>query len=248
MRSSKLLYPLLEDLAAHEPVELLMQAVLPLEGGCQAHPERGGEHLRYVPVPCCREVVDLIEDYQAKPVSQLIGVDVGRIVGGDGQGFDLPFAAAQYPHLGLELLLKPGAPLGHQIEGWSHHQRGGVQLGDGFYPHEGLAASGGEDNYAAAVVGGPCIQGLALVVSQYRAALKLGTWQQIEDLVIEFEAGSLQKIEYIPVIKSHGSIASGSLIPGGIRDADVSLDTDCALVKGELHGLLFAFDQWSGIR
>ena len=192
--------------------------------------------------------MDLIEDYQAKPVSQLIGVDVGRVIGGDGQGFDLPFAAAQYPHLGLELLLQPGAPLSHQIEGRSHHQCGGVQLGDGFYPHEGLAASGGEDDYAAAVVGGPCIQGLVLVVSQYSAALKLGTGQQIEDLIIEVEAGSLQKIEYIPVIQSHGSIGLGALIPGGIGDADVSLDLDCASIKSELHGLLFAFDQWGAIR
>jgi hypothetical protein len=121
-------------------------------------------------------------------------------------------------------------------------------MGDGFYPHEGLTASGGEHDYATAVVGSPCIQGLVLVVSQYNAALKLGTGQQIEDLIIEVEAGSLQKIEYIPVIQSHGSIGLGALIPGGIRDADISLDTDCAFVKGELHGLLFAFDQWSGIR
>jgi hypothetical protein len=70
--------------------------------------------------------------------------------------------------------------------------------------------------------------------------LKLGTGQQIEDLIIEVEAGSLQKIEYIPVIQSHGSIGSGSLIPGGIGDADVSLDPDCASIKSELHGLLFA--------
>jgi len=70
--------------------------------------------------------------------------------------------------------------------------------------------------------------------------LKLVTGQQIEDLIIEVEAGSLQKIEYIPVIQSHGSIGLGALIPGGIRDANVSLDPDCALVKGELHGFLFA--------
>jgi len=97
-------------------------------------------------------------------------------------------------------------------------------LGDGFYPHESLAASCGKHDYATIAIGGPCIQGLVLVVSQYSAALKLRAGQQIEDLIIEVEAGSLQKIEYIPVIQSHGSIASRSLIPGGIRDADVSLD------------------------
>jgi hypothetical protein len=59
---------------------------------------------------------------------------------------------------------------------------------------------------------------------------------------------ALQKIEYIPVIHGYGSIASGALIPGGIGNADISLDPDCALVKGELHGIIFAFDQWGGIQ
>jgi len=78
--------------------------------------------------------------------------------------------------------------------------------------------------------------------------LKLVTGQQIEDLIIEVEAGSLQKIEYIPVIQSHGSIGLGALIPGGFRDANVSLDPDCALVKGELHGFLFALGFIGGKR
>jgi len=112
-------------------------------------------------------------------------------------------------------------------------------LGDGFYPHEGLAASCRENDYAAAIVGGPRIQGLVLVVSQDGAALKLRAGQQIEDLIIEVKAGSLQKIEDILVVEGQGSIASGSLIPGGIGDADISLDPNCASIKSELHGLLF---------
>jgi len=74
------------------------------------------------------------------------------------------------------------------------------------------------------------------------------TGQQIEDLIIEVEAGSLQKIEYIPVIQSQGSVGLRALIPGGIGDADISLDPDCTSIKSELHGLSFAFDQWGGIQ
>jgi len=37
-----------------------------------------------------------------------------------------------------------------------------------------------------------------------------------------------------------------ALIPGGIGDADVSLDLDCASIKSKLHGLLFAFKPMDG--
>jgi hypothetical protein len=82
MHSCEVFYLLFKDLSTYEAVEFCMKTILPLKGGRQAHPERRGKHLCYVPVSCCSEVMDFIEYYQAKSVSELIGVNVCRVIGG----------------------------------------------------------------------------------------------------------------------------------------------------------------------
>jgi hypothetical protein len=47
-------------------------------------------------------------------------------------------------------------------------------------------------------------------------ALKFWTWQEIEDIVLEVEARSLQEIDDIPIVQSNCPESLGALIPDGI--------------------------------
>lgn len=110
-----------------------------------------------------------------------------------------------------------------------------------FDSNKRLAAPRGEHDNATLAVSDPGIQGLVLVVPQLHAALQLGAGQEIEDLVFEVEAGCLQEGDDVLVVESQGTVGLGAIVPGGVRDADVSLDEDGSFVEGEFHGRICVF-------
>jgi len=69
-------------------------------------------------------------------------------------------------------------------------------------------------------------------------ALKFWTGQEIEDIVLDVEARSLQEIDEIPIIQSHCPESLGALIPDGIWDPGISSDLNCAFIKGKQHDLI----------
>ena len=70
------------------------------------------------------------------------------------------------------------------------------------------------------------------------AALKFRTGYEIENFVLEVEAGELQKIDDIFVIEGHGSVAFRSLIPARVGDSYIPSNQDGASIEGEIHVLV----------
>ena len=87
----------------------------------------------------------------------------------------------------------------------------------------------------------PSIKGWFLVVSQGDVAMEFRAGNKIENLLLEIEAVELQKIDDFFVMKGHGSVALGSVIPR-IWDSHIPSNQDGASIEGELHGPVISLD------
>jgi hypothetical protein len=94
----------------------------------------------------------LVEDDQTEAIAPAFEVDVGRVVGADGEWVDRVFTAAEQADGAAERVLELPEPLVEQVDGGRDDDRGSSGLGDGEQGEKGLAGAGGQDDDAATAV------------------------------------------------------------------------------------------------
>ena len=209
-----------------------MGSVLPGQGRRQAQPMGGRVHQPYPPVARRREVVDLVEDQEAKPVTDALRPDARRVVGGHCYCPDIPAAASEDADLDPEILLQAPAPLIHQDQGRDHDEGRLAKVLHGLQRHDRLPSTRGEDNDAATPSLPPGLQGLLLVVPELDARVQVRAGRAPIYLVPVFQAFSLQVLDYLPIPQggSHVRIRIG-VVPT-MRDGTTRRQ-DAALIVSE---------------
>ena len=142
-----------------------MPSVGPLRRGGEAEGVGREEHLRDDRVLRGGQVVHLVVDDEREAVPVSLGVDVGRVVGGHGDGRYLVVAAAEQPDRdrATEGVLQDGVPLLQQREGRNDDERAPPDALHRAYGHGRLPRAGRQDNHAAKSIPAPGAEGLLLV-------------------------------------------------------------------------------------
>jgi len=131
-------------------------------------------------------VVDLVEDHEAELIAHVLGFQVRRVVGGDGDRLPALFAAAEAADGAVELPLQFGLPLVQQVDGGDDDERRRAQRLDGGDADDGLAAAGRQFEVPAVVTGAPVVEGCLLVRAELvrRDGVDRG---QVEHTVVHVE-------------------------------------------------------------
>jgi hypothetical protein len=109
------------------------------------------------------EVMALVEHDESETISPAFQVDVGRVVGGDGQGLDIVVAAADQTHGRAERCKHFSVPLVHERNGRRDDECGPADVSDREKRDQCLAGPGRQDDHAPASLIPPGLQGLALM-------------------------------------------------------------------------------------
>lgn len=93
-----------------------------------------------------RQVVLLVKDDQAEAGAHLVHVDVGAVVGRDGNRPDIEEVVAHDPGVKAQGSEDSPVPLVHQVSHRGYHQRGGLGLRHRRQRHFGFAGAGRHDD------------------------------------------------------------------------------------------------------
>ncbi len=149
----------------------LGQSLVPAVGtfgrGGEAEGVRREEHLGDEGVLGGGEVVDLVVDDEGEPVPVALGVDVGRVVGCNGERRHLVVAATEQAdrHRGAECVREDRVPLLEQGEGGHDYQRAAPDAFDGADRDRRLPRPRRQNDHPPQARGArpPGIEGLSLV-------------------------------------------------------------------------------------
>jgi len=170
-----------------------------------------------------------------------VGTQIRRVVGGDGDRFDMLFAAAEPTDRPVELRLELALPLLEEVDRRNDHERRGVEVGHPTDGDDGFAAPGGEFDDAAVAGVVPGSECVALVVPEFvpRAEV-LDRWR--EDPLVQREAPVQAGLAEDGVPESRRAVALRALVVADERQPLErgrlgAVDADGALVVAEAdHG------------
>jgi hypothetical protein len=138
-------------------------------------------------------VVTLVEHDQAEPRPQVLHVQVGRIVGGDRQGPDAVFSAADDADFRVEARPEKIEPLPDQIQSGRDHERAAFSICDRHDRYVALAGAGGQHDHATAASTEPRPQRLALKGTRLAVRAQPGVELRVGARpVLELMAGAQQ--------------------------------------------------------
>jgi hypothetical protein len=171
--------------------------------------ELGGKLVRRA-----REVMALVEDHEAEAIPEVLHVQVGRIVGRDGEGMHLVRAASHDPDLGGKARAEKIVPLANQVERRSDDQRAPSSIVDREHAEVALAGPGRQHHDPAAACAPKGSERLALK----RARLPPEHEPRLElhvpaSQVRERNAVALQGQHDLGVAGGRGPVAAAALVP-----------------------------------
>jgi hypothetical protein len=144
----------------------------------------------------------LVEYDEAEAVAEALHMQVGRVVGGDGDVVHHVRAAAHEADVDGERRREAVVPLRHQVEGGHHDQGAALLHRHRQRCHEGLARAGGQHHHAAATGFRPRADGFGLVregrAHGARLQIRLGVRARV---VEQLDAAALQRVQERAVVE-----------------------------------------------
>src|SRR5919205_1972923 len=145
---------------ADELRQELVPTVGSFGGGGETQSVGGEKHLRDHGVLLCRQVVDLVVDDEGEAVAVALGVDVGRVIGRDGERCNLVIASAQESDRNrrTEGIRKDGVPLLQESECRYHDERATSDALDRPHRNSRLSGPGRQHDHAPKLLLTPGVQ------------------------------------------------------------------------------------------